>query len=109
MVFYRWLLGHEATLSLPDLAAVCPAVHATLSRLQTVAHLRERLSREPQHRHLVDKLDLDGCPISELGLDFTLPGHASLELCRGGRDMSLTVHTIEHYIKVCLLHTFTFL
>lgn len=100
VVFYRWLLGHEGTLSLPDLAQVCPAVHATLGRLQQVARLRDRLAQDPQRRHLIEHLDLDGCPIADLGLDFTLPGHANVEMCRGGKDMALTVHTIDHYIKL---------
>ncbi|XP_049857305.1 E3 ubiquitin-protein ligase TRIP12 isoform X2 [Schistocerca gregaria] len=100
VVFYRWLLGHEGTLSLPDLAHVCPAVHATLGRLQQVSRLRDRLAQDPQRRHLIEHLDLDGCPIADLGLDFTLPGHANVEMCRGGKDMALTVHTIDHYIKL---------
>lgn len=29
-----------------------------------------------------------------------LPGHASIELCRGGRDMSVTIHNLHQYINL---------
>lgn len=48
----------------------------------------------------VESLDLDGCPISELGLDFVLPGHANIELCRGGRDTTVTIHNLHQYISL---------
>ena len=28
---------------------------------------------------------MDGCPVEELGLDFTLPGYPNIELRKGGR------------------------
>jgi len=43
---------------------------------------------------------LDGCPIADLGLDFVLPGHANIELCRGGRDTPVTVHNLHQYISL---------
>ncbi|VVC88003.1 unnamed protein product [Leptidea sinapis] len=35
----------------------------------------------------INGLELDGCPIEELGLDFILPGDGCTELRRGGRDI----------------------
>ncbi|PNF34561.1 E3 ubiquitin-protein ligase TRIP12 [Cryptotermes secundus] len=105
VVFYRWLLGQESTLSLPDLAHVCPEVHRTLCRLQDVQRLKDQIDRDSdltasQRRKWAEKLDLDGCPIQDLGLDFTLPGHAGIELRKGGRDISLSVHNIDQYAKL---------
>lgn len=48
----------------------------------------------------IESLDLDGCPIADLGLDFVLPGHANIELCRGGRDTPVTVHNLHQYISL---------
>lgn len=48
----------------------------------------------------MEQLDLDGCPIADLGLDFVLPGHANIELCRGGRDTPVTVHNLHQYISL---------
>ena len=106
VVFYRWLLGQEATLSLPDLAHVCPEVHRTLCHLQVVQRLKEQIERDAdltasQRKDRIEKLDMDGCPIQDLGLDFTLPGHPGIELRKGGKDITLSVHNIEQYIKVC--------
>ena len=110
MVFYRWLLGQESTLSLPDLAHVCPEVHRTLCRLQSVQRLKDQIDRDPdltasQRKKWAEKLELDGCPIQDLGLDFTLPGHGGIELRKGGKDISLTVHNIDQYTKVSALST----
>lgn len=111
VVFYRWLLGQESTLSLPDLAHVCPEVHHTLCRLQGVQRLKDQIDRDSnltanQRKKWAEKLDLDGCPIQDLGLDFTLPGHAGIELRKGGRDISLCVHNIDQYTKVRVLQHF---
>ncbi|PSN54376.1 hypothetical protein C0J52_11316 [Blattella germanica] len=105
VVFYRWLLGQEATLSLPDLAHVCPEVHRTLGHLQNVQRLKEQIDRDldltaSQRKDRAEKLDLDGCPIQDLGLDFTLPGHQSIELRKGGKDLALSVHNIDQYTKL---------
>lgn len=48
----------------------------------------------------MEVLDLDGCPIADLGLDFVLPGHANIELRRGGRDIPVTVHNLHQYISL---------
>lgn len=48
----------------------------------------------------IEQLDLDGCPIADLGLDFVLPGHANTELCRGGRDIPVTIHNLHQYISL---------
>lgn len=43
---------------------------------------------------------MDGCPIADLGLDFVLPGHANIELRRGGRDIPVTIHNLHQYISL---------
>lgn len=43
---------------------------------------------------------MDGCPITDLGLDFVLPGHANIELRRGGRDIPVTIHNLHQYIAL---------
>ena len=48
----------------------------------------------------IEALDLDGCPIADLGLDFVLPGYPNIELRRGGRDISVTIHNIHQYISL---------
>lgn len=45
-------------------------------------------------------MDLDGCPIADLGLDFVLPGYPNIELRRGGRDIPVTIHNLHQYISL---------
>ena len=43
---------------------------------------------------------MDGCSIEDLGLDFVLPGYPSIELKKGGKDIAVTLHNLEEYLKV---------
>uniref|UniRef100_A0A1B6I391 E3 ubiquitin-protein ligase n=1 Tax=Homalodisca liturata TaxID=320908 RepID=A0A1B6I391_9HEMI len=105
VTFYRWLLGEENTLGLADLAHVAPDVHRTLVKLQAVVHRKQtlianqNLTIEQRNKQLED-LGLDGCSIEDLGLDFTLPGYPAIEMRRGGKDIPLTIHNLEEYIKL---------
>ncbi|KAL9895091.1 E3 ubiquitin-protein ligase ctrip isoform 1-T9 [Glossina fuscipes fuscipes] len=103
--FYRWLLSEESYVGLSDLARVAPEVQSTLVRLQDVVHQRDTILIDNgldamEKTEKVESLDLDGCPISDLGLDFVLPGHANIELCRGGRDTTVTIHNLHQYISL---------
>lgn len=35
-----------------------------------------------------------------MGLNFTLPGHANIELRRGSRDTSVTIHNLHQYVAL---------
>lgn len=48
----------------------------------------------------MESLDLDGCPISELGLDFVLPSQGGIELRRGGSEIALTIHNLDQYVRL---------
>lgn len=53
----------------------------------------------------MDSLTLDDVPIEDLGLSFTLPGHPDFELKRGGKDMTVTIHELEEYIRLVVQWT----
>ena len=60
------------------------------------------------------RLLLDGCKIEDLSLVFTLPGHANIELKKGGKDCSVTIQNLDQYVNVRSsnrypLHTHIFL
>ncbi|EDW85023.2 uncharacterized protein Dwil_GK14424 [Drosophila willistoni] len=103
--FYRWLVTEEHSIGLADLSRVAPEVQNTLVRLQDVVRQREYIFADPnidamEKTEKIEQLDLDGCPIADLGLDFVLPGHANIELCRGGRDTPVTIHNLHQYISL---------
>ncbi|XP_029661047.1 E3 ubiquitin-protein ligase TRIP12 isoform X3 [Formica exsecta] len=112
LTFYRWLLGEEHTLTLADLAHVCPDVHRTLSKLQEVVRRKEATEKDQTLRphekvQLIEALDLDTCPISDLGLVFELPGYENIELRKGGSEISVTIHNLDQYIKL-VVHWFLY-
>lgn len=109
-ILYKWLLNQEGTLDLGDLAAVDPVLAQSLTQLQQVAQRKKQLEQDSSHtsdsRQLaVDSLTLDDVPIEDLGLSFTLPGHPDFELKRGGKDMTVTIHELEEYIRLVVQWT----
>lgn len=50
----------------------------------------------------LDLLTIDGCSVEDLGLDFVLPGYPDMELKRGGKEIAVTLDTLEEYIRVSL-------
>ncbi|XP_053984508.1 E3 ubiquitin-protein ligase TRIP12 isoform X1 [Hylaeus volcanicus] len=112
LTFYRWLLGEEHTLTLNDLAYVCADVHRTLSKLQDIVRQKETIEKDQTLRphekaQLIDSLSLDGCPISDLGLVFELPGYENIELRKGGSEISVTIYNLDQYIKL-VVHWFLY-
>lgn len=103
--FYRWLLTEENSLGLADLDQVAPEVQGTLLRLNEIVKQRDLVQSDPildamEKTEKIESLDLDGCPIADLGLDFVLPGHSNIELRRGGRDTAVTIHNLHQYIAL---------
>lgn len=48
----------------------------------------------------LDNLTMDGCSVQDLGLDFVLPGYPQVELKKGGKDIPVTLDSLEEYLKV---------
>lgn len=94
LIFYRWLLGQEGSLHLPDLVYVAPQIHQTLAKLQSF------LWRKTSEENSVSDCDEIGCSVEDLCLTFTVPGHQDLELRKGGKDIVVTEENLEQYIKV---------
>uniref|UniRef100_A0A182PRP1 E3 ubiquitin-protein ligase n=1 Tax=Anopheles epiroticus TaxID=199890 RepID=A0A182PRP1_9DIPT len=103
--FYRWMLTEESSLGLSDLGQIAPEVQGTLLRLNEIVKQRDQIQTDPtlnamEKTEKIEALDLDGCPIADLGLDFVLPGHPNIELRRGGRDMAVTINNLHQYISL---------
>ncbi|XP_053601004.1 E3 ubiquitin-protein ligase TRIP12 isoform X2 [Plodia interpunctella] len=103
VTMYRWAVSEQRWLSLSDVRHVSPELWRSLCRLRRVAARATHIAADPRHsadqrEHMINALELDGCPIEELGLDFILPGDGCTELRRGGRDMPVTAHNLHDYI-----------
>ena len=55
-----------------------------------------------EKKQQVQALTLQGCPVAELGLDFTLPGEPSIELCEGGAQRDVGIDDLEEYVQAVL-------
>ncbi|XP_060862971.1 E3 ubiquitin-protein ligase TRIP12 isoform X1 [Metopolophium dirhodum] len=105
ITMYRWLLGHENYLTLGDLSYIVPEIYKTLSQLHQLV-LEKRLIlidnslNDEQKTEKIKKITLDGCPVEDLGLNFTLPGHASIELRKNGLNIDVTIDNLEKYIQL---------
>lgn len=49
---------------------------------------------------------MNGCSVEDLGLDFTLPGFPNIELKKGGKDIPVTIHNLEEYLRVRIVAPF---
>lgn len=111
IVFYKWMLGQENTLSVCDLADIVPDVYKTIVRLRNVCLEKKKIENDfsltkEQREEKINQLTLDGCSIEDLSLDFTLPGYSHIELKKGGKNIPVTIHNLDSY---CRLVTYWFL
>jgi len=84
-VFWRRALGERLTVR--DLAAADAEMSRSLVRLHDAAHA-EGFAGE-----------MDGCPIEDLGLNFTLPGREDYELCKGGKAKAVTGKNVKDFVS----------
>ncbi|KAL0895540.1 hypothetical protein ABMA27_011643 [Loxostege sticticalis] len=102
---YRWVVNEQRWLTLSDVRHVAPELWRSLCRLRRVAERARHIAADARHSpdqrtQMISALELDGCPIEELGLDFILPGDGCTELRRGGRDLPVTAHNLHNYIDL---------
>nr|XP_026484610.1 E3 ubiquitin-protein ligase TRIP12 isoform X1 [Vanessa tameamea]XP_026484611.1 E3 ubiquitin-protein ligase TRIP12 isoform X1 [Vanessa tameamea] len=102
---YRWVVSEQTWLGLSDVRHVAPELWRSLCRLRRVADRAQTLAADTRHTpeqrsQMINALELDGCPIEELGLDFILPGDGCTELRRGGSDLPVTAHNLHEYIAL---------
>jgi len=103
--FYQWLLGEEATFDVADLKGIDPEIATTAVKLQGIVHKKARLEADralspSERQEQISQLTMDGCPVEELGLDFTLPGYPNIELRKGGREMTVSLENLASYVSL---------
>ncbi|BGP09567.1 Ubiquitin fusion degradation protein 4 [Rhodotorula toruloides] len=108
--FMRLVLEHDLPLNLASIKASLIAVDPDLGK--SLAHLQEYVAEkeaveadesrtEEQRVADLEAIQVRGATVSDLTLDFTLPGF-DLELKDGGKDIAVDIHNVEEYIELVL-------
>ncbi|KAG8184831.1 hypothetical protein JTE90_004928 [Oedothorax gibbosus] len=110
LIFYKWILNQEKYLCLADLEHVDATLAHNISKFEKILVEKKKLENDKtlsavSLRRSLESITLDGCSIEDLSLDFTLPGYSRIELMKGGKDIPVTIHNLDHYLK--LLRHFT--
>lgn len=105
--FIKWMLGQE--LGFEDFALIAPSQAKSLEKLRQVVFEKRAIERDlaltPDERtQRIQGLKVDGVPIEQLYLDFTLPGHPDWELKANGANISVNITNVEEYVNLVLRH-----
>ncbi|XP_031562481.1 E3 ubiquitin-protein ligase TRIP12-like [Actinia tenebrosa] len=109
--FYKWMLGLENSFDYRDLQYVDPTLAKSMGQLQALVRQKKRLEEDTgltteSLQLAIENLTLDGASVEDLGLDFILPGYPNIELKKNGRNIPVTIHNLEEYIKLVVQWTF---
>ena len=82
--FYQWLLSEETSFDVADLKGIDPDIAKTVTHLQGIVHKKVKLDSDrvlsaTERQDQMSQLAMDGCPVEDLGLDFTLPGYPNID------------------------------
>ncbi|XP_061924266.1 E3 ubiquitin-protein ligase TRIP12 isoform X4 [Entelurus aequoreus] len=108
--FYKWMLRHEMSISSHDLVNIDPGVAKSIQHLEDIIRQKKRLEQDrSQTRETLqqglESLNMNGCSVEDLGLDFTLPGFPNIELKKGGKDVPVTIYNLEEYLRLVVYWT----
>ncbi|KAG8445495.1 hypothetical protein GDO86_010313 [Hymenochirus boettgeri] len=103
--FYKWMLRQETSLASHDLVNIDSVVAKSVHHLEDIVRQKKRLEQDKGQtkeslQFALESLNMNGCSVEDLGLDFTLPGFPNIELKKGGKDVPVTVHNLEDYLRL---------
>ncbi|XP_049431880.1 E3 ubiquitin-protein ligase TRIP12 isoform X3 [Epinephelus fuscoguttatus] len=108
--FYKWMLRHEMSISSHDLVNIDPGVAKSIQHLEDIIRQKKRLEQDRSQtretlQQALESLNMNGCSVEDLGLDFTLPGFPNIELKKGGKDVPVTIYNLEEYLRLVVYWT----
>lgn len=108
--FYKWMLRHESSVSSHDLVNIDPSVAKSIQHLEDIIRQKKRIELDRSHtretlQQALESLNMNGCSVEDLSLDFTLPGFPNIELKKGGKDVPVTIHNLEEYLRLVVYWT----
>ncbi|KAF7665576.1 hypothetical protein LDENG_00138410 [Lucifuga dentata] len=108
--FYKWMLRQEMSISSHDLVNIDPGVAKSIQHLEDIIRQKKRLELDRSQtretlQQALESLNMNGCSVEDLGLDFTLPGFPNIELKKGGKDIPVTIYNLEEYLRLVVYWT----
>ncbi|XP_077467263.1 E3 ubiquitin-protein ligase TRIP12 isoform X2 [Stigmatopora argus] len=108
--FFKWMLRHETSINSHDLVNIDPDVAKSILHLEDIVRQKKRLERDRSQtretlKQALESLNMNGCSVEDLGLDFTLPGFPNIELKKGGKDVPVTIYNLEEYLRLVVYWT----
>ncbi|XP_039213376.1 E3 ubiquitin-protein ligase TRIP12 isoform X3 [Crotalus tigris] len=105
--FYKWMLRQETSLTSHDLFNIDSVVAKSVYHLEEIVRQKRRLEQDKSQtkeslQYALETLTMNGCSVEDLGLDFTLPGFPNIELKKGGKDIPVTIHNLEEYLRLVI-------
>ncbi|XP_069474403.1 E3 ubiquitin-protein ligase TRIP12 isoform X5 [Ambystoma mexicanum] len=105
--FYKWMLRQETSLVSHDLLNIDPVVAKSVYHLEDLVRQKKRLEKDKSQtkeslQYALENLNMNGCSVEDLALDFTLPGFPNIELRKGGKDLAVTIHNLEEYLRLVI-------
>ncbi|XP_060623799.2 E3 ubiquitin-protein ligase TRIP12 isoform X3 [Anolis sagrei] len=105
--FYKWMLRQETSLTSHDLFNIDPVVARSVYHLEEIVRQKKSLEQDKSQtkeslQYALETLTMNGCSVEDLGLDFTLPGFPNIELKKGGKDLPVTIHNLEEYLRLVI-------
>lgn len=81
-----------------DVSSFDPQLGHTLERMRAALAAHTSHTSHTPSGAANGELKIDGVPVSDLCLTFTLPGYPDYELVPGGGDVEVTADNLGHYI-----------
>ncbi|XP_076002430.1 E3 ubiquitin-protein ligase TRIP12-like [Genypterus blacodes] len=108
--FYKWMLQQETSISSHDLVNIDPGVAKSIQHLEDIIRQKKRLEQDQSQtretlQQALESLNMDGCSVEDLSLDFTLPGFPNIELKKDGKDVPVTIYNLEEYLRLVVYWT----
>ncbi|KAI8972313.1 hypothetical protein BDB01DRAFT_810180 [Pilobolus umbonatus] len=102
--FFKILLNQTKP-SLELIKEIDPVLAKSLGKLQLYVEEKRKIYANntkslPEKMKAVDRIVVDGARLSDLCLDFTLPGDPSYELKDKGSGINVTIHNVEEYLDL---------
>ncbi|EGD80892.1 hypothetical protein PTSG_11742 [Salpingoeca rosetta] len=100
--FYGWMVGAPPC-TLADVRDVDEGLYKSLVKLQAAADAKKAVDNDTSldaaaRAEKLAAITVDGCPVEDLCLDFTLPGHPDVSLGQAGADTPVTLENLGEYV-----------